>query len=183
MTSAIVAPTAIRPATQDEAERLSTLMRATFIEAYGHSSSPANVAAFLDSVYTTEKQRVEIANPDILTLVFEGTSVREWAGFAQLRFATSPPFQISLRRPAELGRIYLSRAFQGLGLAQPLMDRVAQEARARGNDGLWLSVWKESPRAIAFYEKNGFRRAGTTVFSVGDDPKQDWLMVRDFKIG
>ena len=183
MPSGTIAPTAIRPVEVEEAERLSALMRATFVEAYGHCSSAANVAAFLDSVYTTEKQCAEIANPDILTLVFEGTSDRDWAGFAQLRMATTPPFEIALRRPAELGRIYLSRPFQGLGFAQPLLDRLVQEARARGCDGLWLSVWKQSPRAIAFYEKNGFRSVGITVFAVGDDPKEDWLMVREFETG
>ena len=42
---------------------------------------------------------------------------------------------------------------------------------------LCLSVWKEQPQAIRFYEKEGFRIAGELVFMVGDDPKEDWLMV------
>ena len=54
------------------------------------------------------------------------------------------------------------------------MRRLAAE---RGTASLWLSCWQQQPQAIRFYEKEGFRITGELVFVVGDDPKDDWLMV------
>jgi GNAT superfamily N-acetyltransferase len=62
-------------------------------------------------------------------------------------------------------------------VAQAMMARVKQEARRRGIGTLYLSVWQEQPQAIRFYSKEGFAIAGELVFMVGDDPKDDWLMV------
>lgn len=170
----------IRIAADADAAELSALMRETFTAANGHCTSPANLAAFLDSVYTLERQRREIANPEIRTLLVDSPSGDELIGFAQVRFATRPPLALPLSAPVELGRIYVSSEFHGQGLATALMQHVVDAARSRGGDGLWLSVWKEAPRAIAYYSKHDFRIAGSIVFTVGDDPKEDWLMVREF---
>jgi ribosomal protein S18 acetylase RimI-like enzyme len=78
----------------------------------------------------------------------------------------------------EIGRFYVDVDFQGRGIAQAMMAETRRLARAHGGASLWLSVWQEQPQAIRFYEKEGFRIAGTLVFDVGDDPKDDWLMVR-----
>ncbi|MBC7990564.1 MAG: GNAT family N-acetyltransferase [Luteimonas sp.] len=169
----------IRAALAAEAERLSDLMRSTFLDANGHCSTPANVAAFLDAVYSPATQRREIADPDILTWIVESPhGGGAWAGFAQLRFATRAPEEVGLRHPVELGRIYLAPSFQGRGLARTLMLHLCDEARRRGADGLWLNVWQEATQAIRFYTKHGFRIVGRSIFTVGDDPKDDWVMVR-----
>lgn len=169
----------IRVAEAADAARLSVLMRDTFFAANGHASTPENIAAFLAATYHAERQREEILDPDILTLVVEAPASGTWAGFAQVRFATPPPPEVVLARPVELGRLYLSQAFHGQGLAAPLMQRIVAEARARGGDGLWLKVWQEAPQAQRFYGKHGFRIVGRAVFVVGDDPKDDWVMVRE----
>ncbi|HEY0660103.1 MAG TPA: GNAT family N-acetyltransferase [Lysobacter sp.] len=164
-----------RTARVEDAQRLSALMRETFIAAYGHCSSPENVAAFLDMVYSTQRQRAEIADGNVVTLIAEIDDV-SWAGFAQLRFAVAAPNSVTLACPAELGRIYLSPAYHGQGVAAGLMQRSIGIARARGCDGLWLNVWQEAPQAIRFYGKHGFEVVGRSVFVVGVDPKDDWVM-------
>jgi ribosomal protein S18 acetylase RimI-like enzyme len=52
-------------------------------------------------------------------------------------------------------------------------------ARELGGRTLWLSVWERNPRAIAFYEKTGFRNAGTKDFWVGSDRQTDFVLVAD----
>jgi ribosomal protein S18 acetylase RimI-like enzyme len=37
-------------------------------------------------------------------------------------------------------------------------------------------VWQEAAQAIRFYQKHGFEIVGRSVFMVGDDPKEDWVM-------
>lgn len=171
-----------RSARAEEAGRLSALMRETFLAANGHCSSPANVTAFLDEVYTPQRQREEIADRDVASLVVEAYD-GGWAGFAQLRFATRAPDSVTLAAPVELGRIYLSPAYQGRGVAAGLMQRLVDAARARGADGLWLNVWQEAPQAIRFYAKHGFETVGHSVFRVGGDPKDDWVMQKPFAPG
>jgi diamine N-acetyltransferase len=172
-------PTTIRRAVPADAEALSALMRATFTAANGRGTTPENLALFLDAVYSPEKQAAEIANPDIATFIVEDGPDGDWAGFAQLRFATTPPLAVPMSHPVELGRIYLRSAFHGRGHAGALMARLVDEARARGGNGLWLSVWADAPQAIAYYTKHGFRVGGMTVFHVGNDPKDDLLMIRE----
>jgi ribosomal protein S18 acetylase RimI-like enzyme len=46
-------------------------------------------------------------------------------------------------------------------------------------EAIWLSVYSENARAIAFYTRSGFRLAGEHDFLVGEDRQKDFLMRRD----
>ncbi|MDR7067298.1 ribosomal protein S18 acetylase RimI-like enzyme [Pseudoxanthomonas japonensis] len=168
--------TTIRPARLSEAAALSDLMRRTFVAANGHCSTPDNVAAFLDQVYTPGRQAQEIRDSDTLTLIVEQDGV--WAGFAQLRWGTAPPAEVTLRPAVELGRIYLDAAFHGQGIAAVLVSHLLAAARVRRSRSVWLNVWQESEQAIRFYRKHGFQIVGRSIFHVGDDPKEDWVMTQ-----
>ena len=77
---------------------------------------------------------------------------------------------------AYVARFYVDHAGHGRGVAQALVDAAEAEARRRGAPVLWLSVWKENPRAIAFYRKRGFEVRGEVPFLFGTDLQEDWLM-------
>ena len=64
----------------------------------------------------------------------------------------------------ELARFYVSRKFQGTGVAQQLLGIVLAHAELQGCPTLWLSVWQENARAIAFYNRWGFRTIGAAKF-------------------
>ena len=169
----------LRLARRDDAARLCALMRETFITANGHCRSPENVEVFLNAVYTVPRQRDEIADPDLVTLIAQADN-GDWAGYAQLRFASAPKPGVTLARPVELGRIYLLPRFHGQGLGTALMGRLVEHARRRGGDGLWLNAWQDATRAIAFYLRQGFHIVGRTEFTVGDDSKPNWVMQKCF---
>jgi ribosomal protein S18 acetylase RimI-like enzyme len=61
-------------------------------------------------------------------------------------------------------------------VAQLLMAECVAEARRRGGRTLWLGVWQENPRAIAFYRKAGFGVVGTTAFRLGSQVQDDHVM-------
>ena len=164
----------IRPARLADAADLSGLMRRTFLAANGHCSTPENVANFLDAVYRPEIQAREIRDPDILTLIVEQDG--QWAGFAQLRWGSAPPPEVSPLPTVELGRIYLDPAYHGRGIATQLVANLLAAASVRGSRSVWLSVWQEAAQAIRFYRKHGFEIVGRSVFIVGDDRKDDWVM-------
>lgn len=164
---------AIRRARISEAEALARLMERSFRDAFGAANSPEHLAAHVARSYGAEIQRREIADPALTVLVAETGG--QLCGYAQLRDAEAPP-EVTGPKPIQLWRFYLDQAWLGKGVAQALMASVKQEARAQGAGTLWLGVWEENPRGIAFYRKVGFSEVGRFVFHVGDDPQRDLIM-------
>ena len=60
-----------------------------------------------------------------------------------------------------LEKIYLRKAFTGLGLGSALMHQFCSWGRELGMKGLWLETMYRGP-ARSFYLKHGFRFLGTT---------------------
>jgi ribosomal protein S18 acetylase RimI-like enzyme len=57
------------------------------------------------------------------------------------------------------------------------MAKAVDAARELGGETIWLGVWERNSRAIAFYEKCGFRDRGSQPFLVGSDLQTDRVMV------
>lgn len=166
----------IRRALPSEAAALATLMARTFSEAFGAANRPHDLATHIARSYSAEIQARELTDPDHTVLVADAGGTL--AGYAQLRTGDVPA-EVTGPAPLQLWRFYLDRAWHGTGLALILMTAAAHEARARGARTLWLGVWEENPRGIAFYRKVGFREVGRFLFHVGDDPQRDLIMVSD----
>ena len=47
---------------------------------------------------------------------------------------------------------------------------------------IWLGVWEKNERAIAFYNKWGFKKFAEHEFILGKDVQTDWLMMRELKM-
>ena len=159
---------------------LAALAARTFAETFGADNSPEDLALHLSTSYGEAQQGAEIANPtwDTLLAIIGG----ELAGFAQVREGGAPSC-VTTARPVELYRFYVDRPWHGRGVAQTLMASVADAARSRSADAVWLSVWEHNPRAQAFYAKCGFSKAGEKAFVVGTDVQNDWVMVRPIAPG
>jgi ribosomal protein S18 acetylase RimI-like enzyme len=76
----------------------------------------------------------------------------------------------------ELSRFYVDRPWHGRGVAQALMTATVSEAAERGAPTLWLGVWEQNARGIAFYRKCGFAEVGTQTFVLGSDRQNDRVM-------
>jgi GNAT superfamily N-acetyltransferase len=164
-------------AAPSDSVELGEFMARNFLEAYGHCSTPENVQAAVEEHYGEPAQLRQIQDPTRWNLVVLVDG--EWAGHAQLREVTDIPNGAGPAPVIELARFYVDTRFHGRGIAQAMMAQVKQQARERGARSIYLSVWQEQPQAIRFYSKEGFRIAGTLVFVVGNDPKDDWLMRYD----
>ena len=60
----------------------------------------------------------------------------------------------------EIKQLYVLEPWQGAGVAAALMDWAIDTARADGAPALYLSVWEQGARAIAFYARHGFVTVG-----------------------
>jgi GNAT superfamily N-acetyltransferase len=166
-----------REATAADAAALAQFMERNFRAAYGHCSTPANIDAAVLEHYGLEAQQRQLADPSRWHLLAEDGD-GQLLGHAQVHFDHPAPAAVLPLPAAEVTRFYVDTVAHGHGVAQAMLAEVERHARLRGVASLWLSVWQEQPQAVRFYEKSGFVRSGELVFVVGDDPKDDWLMVK-----
>lgn len=170
----------IRPATANDVADLSRLGAATFRDTFEAENTPEDMDGYLAEAFTPERQASQIADPASTVLLAEHSGPSgdaELVGYAHL-VSGSIPEAVHGPHPLELKQLYVARAWHGQGVAQALMDAMLEAARARGAKTLWLGVWERNPRAVAFYQKYGFRRVGEHTFQLGNDAQTDWLLER-----
>ena len=83
-------------------------------------------------------------------------------------------------RPAlEFRQLYVLKPWQGAGVAQTLSEWAIGQARKRGAEELYLSVFVENHRAKAFYRRYGFTYVGPYKFMVGEQADEDeiWKLI------
>lgn len=78
----------------------------------------------------------------------------------------------------ELSKCYARPDVHGTGVTACLMAACLGWAAGRGAKQVWLGVNSENFRARRFYEKHGFRVAGSKDFQLGDRVEHDHVMVR-----
>ena len=152
---------------------LSELGARTFYDAFAKANTPENMDAYLKKSFSPDIQFNELSQPDMVFLIAEAEG--KPIGYVQL-ILDSKDESILGAKPLEIRRIYASQEYQGRGVGKELMLATINEARRRGCDCVWLGVWEKNQKAIDFYKKWGFREVGTHLFSVGDDPQNDFVM-------
>ena len=163
----------LRPATPDDISTLAQLGRQTFFETFAADNDATDMAAYVDTAFSTDNIRQEIETPgsDLLVLWLDGTP----AGYLKLNTGSA---QTEDRGPhaLEIERIYLLSAFKGRGLGRLLMDHALQTARTAGMSKVWLGVWEQNSAAIEFYRKLGFGVVAEHDFVIGTDVQRDLIM-------
>jgi ribosomal protein S18 acetylase RimI-like enzyme len=167
----------IRRANAADAPRLARFLSAMFARTFGAQNRPADIAAYLAHAFGPEQQSRELAEEGTLFWIAEDHP-REMVGCAQLRVGSRSK-HVPDARQAELARVYADDRWHGQGLGRALLDTCVEAAREWKADVLWLGVWERNSRAIAFYEKNGFRVVGDQPFQLGSDRQRDLVMARD----
>jgi len=165
----------IRQAAFSDAELLATLGAQAFADTFASDNTPENMAIYLAEAFSLEQISGEVAAAANLFLIAEIDE--QPAGYAKLVTGAAPEM-VKAKNAVELERIYALKTWIGQGVGAALMQSCLEEARGKGHDAIWLGVWERNTRAIAFYEKWGFAKAGTKVFQLGDDPQTDFVMVR-----
>ena len=163
---------AVREAGAHDAQRLSLVSDATFLETFAHEIPGDAMLA-----HCREKHA-----PEYIASLLEG-GAKAWlaeidgspVGYAML--IPAPELDAALPGDVELKKIYVLSRFQGTGTAQRLMAEAV--AAAQGNRRLLLGVKDDNHRAIAFYKRQGFEIIGTRQFNVGGALYDDFVFARD----
>lgn len=167
------AVTTVRQANSSDATSLAAIAERTFRETFAVDNSEENISLHCAQKFGAEIQSGEIADPQLITLLAEVAG--ELVGFAQLRLEHAAA-RVSGDRPAELHRIYVASEWHGRGVATELMRAVCAAAARAGSDCIWLGVWEQNLKAIAFYRKCGFSVVGDHAFMLGRDRQRDLIL-------
>ena len=157
-----------------DAAALADLHRRSFVETFAHLYRPEDLEAFLAQL-TEEGFRKELLDGEHRIRFAESDG--EPVAFVKLGPITLP---VEPARPAlEFRQLYVLRRWQGSGIAAALADWAIAEARARGAEELYLSVWTANDRAKAFYRRYGFAYVGPYKFMVGEQADEDEIWKLD----
>lgn len=160
-----------RTAVKADAAAIDRVFRTSFCDTFAHLYRPEDLDAFL-SKFTLEAWTAELGDESYHFRVAEADG--EVIGFVKLG---PPELPVERTGPAiELRQLYILHEWRGQRAAQALMDWALAEAKERGGQDLYLTVYTENWRARRFYEKYGFVEVGPYKFMVGEQADEDIIM-------
>jgi len=154
-----------------DAEALDRLFDTVFCGTFAHLYRPEDLDAFLTS-FTLDDWRRHLADPAYAFRVAEADG--DIVGYVKLGPNKLP---IAADRPAMLlDQLYIRKEHHGVGIAHTLMDWALEEARHRGAEEIYLTVFIDNGRARRFYDRYGFEAVGRYDFMVGNQADEDIIM-------
>jgi len=168
--------TIVRIAKDRDLSTLQSVAKSTFIATYGTYNTPENMRVYLETHFSEKAIIAQLNDPEVQFFLVEQNDttigyIKVNKGSAQ----TEPDYPNTL----EIERIYVIPESHGKGHGKLLLQKAIEVAKADHLDNVWLGVWDQNPKAIAFYERNGFSTFGVHEFLLGNDPQRDYMMKFD----
>jgi ribosomal protein S18 acetylase RimI-like enzyme len=155
----------ITRATVNDAELLAVIGKQTLLESHGHSAPKVDMDAYVNKNYSADFFQNELSNPaNIYHIIYHNGQA---AGYSKLILDYPHP-AITLQHVTKLERIYLLKEFYELKMGRELFSFNIELSKSNKQAGMWLFVWKENPRAINLYLKNGFKIIGSHDFQISE---------------
>ena len=160
-----------RDASPKDAAELDRIFDASFCDTFAHLYRPEDLASFL-SRFGLAEWEAQLSDPECAFRIgeVEGMPV----GYVKIGPQKLPA---ETNRPALLlDQLYVLKEHHGAGIAHQLMDWALAEAKRRGAEELYLTVFTENHRALRFYDRYGFEAVGRYDFMVGNHVDEDVIM-------
>ncbi len=170
----------IRQAEPNDTQALSKLARQTYVAAFGHSFSPADLAAHLENNFSATQVGRMLAEDVILVAELEDRMV----GFVQFGPGSLLANGASSGEQ-ELRRLYVLAEFQNKGIGGMLMSAALEHPSLKQATRVYLDVWEHNPGAQRLYARHGFEVVDKRQFvhDSGELGDFDLIMVRARKAG
>ncbi|MGE0566322.1 MAG: GNAT family N-acetyltransferase [Bacteroidia bacterium] len=139
------------------------LARETFVQSHGSSASIDDINYYLDEKLTKEKLNEELQDKD--SIFWLALADGKMVGYSKIVLNAKNP-KIDDNHICKLERIYVDEKYLGKGIGELLFNQCVKEAKENDQNGLWLYVWTENQRALAFYKKKGFKIIADTAFKI-----------------
>jgi ribosomal protein S18 acetylase RimI-like enzyme len=168
----------IRRATKTDANILRDLGEQTFCETFAEHNTAEDMHLYTEKNFTLQKLNEELNDAQSSFFIAHKNNIP--FGYAKIRIGHEPA---DLKGKAfEIERLYATKEQIGKGVGKKLIETAFEEGKRKGLGTVWLGVWENNIRAIAFYEKLGFKKFGAHTFMLGADAQTDWLMKKDLTL-
>jgi ribosomal protein S18 acetylase RimI-like enzyme len=160
----------------EHVKALSEFSSAAFYDAYAYANTPEDMQQYTAEHFSEEEIHKELGAKN--TFIFLAMLDEKIAGYVKLGTATGPA-GLHGKPTIEIERLYVDKKLQSQKIGAALMQHLIQFAKSQGKQIIWLGVWKKNTRAVAFYEREGFQKFGETIFTLGRDLQEDFLMKKE----
>jgi ribosomal protein S18 acetylase RimI-like enzyme len=161
-------------ANSSHAETIASIGKLSFRDAFGNLfNDKSALIEYLEYTYSIDKvtKSIEKENNVFFIAFVENVPV----GFAKVK-KSSLNEQIESIAQMELQKIYVLSYYHGSGAGAALMQTALELAYQIQPDYVWLDTHTTNTKAIRFYEKNGFVKAGKNYFTIGTQTFEYYVM-------
>lgn len=132
------------------------------------------MATYIDKRFSPEyiKKAIESNTKTLIVAYVNQTPI----GVAEIILDTICPIR-KVQTP-ELSKLYVLERFYGKGIGYQLLKEVENELFKSGFKELYLEVFTENPKAIAFYERQEYQKIGQVDFPMQDNVYKNWVMIK-----
>ena len=158
----------------DDADALSAVARATFLQSFATDVGWPDIALRAAREDSPDAFRARMADGATCWLARVAATDAP-VGFAML---CAPELPVDTEpTDTELKRIYVLHRFHGHGLGARLLEAAEDHAHDSGRTRLLLGVKDDNP-SVAWYRRRGFATVGTRRFRVGENWFDDLVMAK-----
>lgn len=168
----------IKKVTSNDIQLLQEIGRKTFFETFAASNTQENMEKYLEEGFSQEKLTEELDN--IYSAFYFAINSGSVVGYLKLNFGISQT-ELQDSSSLEIERIYVLQEYHGKKVGQALYEKAMHVAEDKKVNYVWLGGWEENPRAIRFYEKNGFVAFDKHIFKLGEDEQTDIMMKKNLQ--
>lgn len=166
----------IKKCNLEDINTLQTVAQQTFYETFAAVNTEQDIQDYLTNVLSQTALKQQLNNPHSSFYLLQINN--QIAGYLKLNIETA---QTEDNDPTamEIERIYLLQTFQGQNLGKILLNKAIELAKEQQKSYIWLGVWENNSKALAFYKKNDFYKTGEHSFLLGDDNQTDYILRKD----
>jgi ribosomal protein S18 acetylase RimI-like enzyme len=166
----------IVPVAEKDIDLLREISIQTFSETYRHLNTEANFNRYIKTNFNKAKLLRELNEKN--SFVYFIKEKETVIGYLKLNINEAQSENLGTDA-IEIERIYTLKEHFGKKAGKTMIKFAIEKGRELNRKFIWLGVWENNKRAIAFYEKNGFVKFDTHIFLFGNDEQTDYLYRRD----
>ena len=164
-----------RPATRDDALRISVLAAQVFVDTYATHGIRDAIARHVTEELSVSAMAASISNSYHRFIVAEVAS--QVVGFVQLKLRAENS-AVGSPDDVEVVRLYVLERFASSGVGTSLLTRAEALAAAQGAQHTWLTAWVGNTRALTFYARRGYTELGPTTYVFQGENIENRLFVK-----
>jgi ribosomal protein S18 acetylase RimI-like enzyme len=145
---------------------LAELGGSTFYEAFAAHQSKEDMDEYVGKTYAISAIEKNLLNAEVIYYAAYNSEM----DLGYIKLLENKSANKLNGRVMELEKIYVRQAAHGSKVASFLMQKAIDLAVEKKYQYLYLGVWQNNERALAFYKKFGFKVFDTPQLSIGRNP-------------